>query len=234
MGYGGYIRVSTNEQATNGTSLQSQREAVMRYCELHGLELETILSDEGLSAKDTNRPALRALLNLARTKKIEGIIVYRLDRLFRNLRDALETSRNLEKWGVTLHSVHEKLDTSTPLGRFFFQLMNSLSELERGTIVARIQTALNYKKRKGELTGRLPFGYNLLPDGKTLVPNSEEQAITRQMEQSREQGLTFNRIAVNLNNQAIPGKLGGRWQAITVQQILTRHEFVNGNGGASK
>src|SRR5947207_9644845 len=105
----GYARVSTDEQAREGVSLDAQAAKIRSYCSLHDLTLERVLVDEGLSGAGLNRPALQALLTAIDAGQISGVVVYKLDRLSRSTRDLLDLVDRCEEAGVALHSLQEKL-----------------------------------------------------------------------------------------------------------------------------
>ena len=149
----GYVRVSTEDQAKEGVSLDNQKSKIEAYCQLKDLELSEIVEDAGISAKNLKRPGVQKVLRMARKKKIDAIVVYKLDRIFRSTVDALETTKMFDKWGVSFHSIEETLDTQSAMGRFFFTLTAALAEMERRIIGERTKAALAHKRAKRESTG---------------------------------------------------------------------------------
>jgi DNA invertase Pin-like site-specific DNA recombinase len=111
----GYIRVSTEDQAKEGVSLDSQRAKIQAYCDLKDLELREVIEDAGISAKNLRRPGAQKVLKLTRKKEIDAVVVYKLDRFFRSTIDALETTKAFDKWGVSFHSIEETLDTRSAM-----------------------------------------------------------------------------------------------------------------------
>ena len=130
----GYVRVSTEDQAKEGVSLDNQKSKIKAYCQLKDLELREVIEDAGISAKNLRRPGVQKVLRLARGKEIDAVVVYKLDRIFRSTVDALETTKAFDKWGVSFHSIEETLDTRSAMGRFFFTLTAALAEMERRLI----------------------------------------------------------------------------------------------------
>src|SRR5436309_9354790 len=122
----GYIRVSTESQATEGVSLEAQAERVRAYAVVKGWVLSEILQDEA-SAKDLERPGVLNLLNLVRKRAVDVIIIYRLDRLTRSLVDLPAILKLLEQSGVELVSISESLDTTNATGRLMLNLLVSVS-----------------------------------------------------------------------------------------------------------
>jgi site-specific DNA recombinase len=95
----GYIRVSTEDQAREGVSLDNQKSKIRAYCELKEMEIVGIVEDAGISGKNLNRPGVQKVLDMARRKEVDAVIVYKLDRMFRSTVDALETTKLFAKWG---------------------------------------------------------------------------------------------------------------------------------------
>ena len=125
----GYIRVSTEEQAREGVSLENQKQKIVAYCDIYGLNLVEIIEDAGQSAKSINRDGMQRLMEIIgkRTAEINCIVTYKLDRLFRNAEEALRYSSHWDKKGIALCSVVEQLDTKSAMGKFFFTINASSS-----------------------------------------------------------------------------------------------------------
>lgn len=218
----GYIRVSTEEQAREGISLDNQRAKIEAYCNLNDLQLIEILADEGISAKNLNRPGVQRVLEMVRRKEITGIVIYKLDRMFRNTMDALKIAESLDKRGVALHSITERLDTKSAMGRFFFTLAAALAEMERGQISERITDALANKKRQGyKLGGDVPIGYSVDPDGK-LIPDEKEMKVVGYIKALRAEGFSYREIAARLTAEAVPVRGKDSWNYQTVRNIILK------------
>src|SRR4030043_766794 len=95
----GYIRVSTEDQAREGVSLDNQKSKITAYCQLKDLNLIEVIEDAGISAKNLKRPGVQKVINMARKKQINAVVVYKLDRVFRSTVEALETTKLFDKCG---------------------------------------------------------------------------------------------------------------------------------------
>ena len=219
----GYVRVSTEDQAKEGVSLDNQKAKIEAYCQLKDLELREIIEDAGISAKNLKRPGVQKVLKVARRKEIDAVVVYKLDRIFRSTIDALETTKAFEKWGVSFHSIQETLDTRSAMGKFFFTLTAALAEMERRLIGERTKAALSHKKSKNEKTGGdIPFGYDLTPQG-FLAKNEDEQRVIRNIKRLHGQGFSLRRICSELEREGHKTKRGNAvWHPETIAHIIRR------------
>lgn len=218
-----YIRVSTEGQAQEGVSLEAQEAKIRAYCRLNDLDLVAVFVDAGVSAKRAdNRPELQRALKAAGKGKASALVVYKLDRLARNTVDALEIAERLDRQGVTLHSITEKLDTGSAVGRFFFTLLASLAEMERGIISERTAAAHAHKRSKGEPCGHPPFGYDVR-DG-LLVPNQAEQATMARINALLARGTSQRKLVVILNREGLPAKRGGTWTRASLRSVIASQE----------
>jgi DNA invertase Pin-like site-specific DNA recombinase len=221
----GYIRVSTEGQAIDGVSLDAQEAKIRAYCSLNEIELVAVLADAGLSGKRAdNRPELQRALAMIDTGRADALVVYKLDRLARCTIDALEIAQGLDKRGASLHSLTEKLDTGSAMGRFFFTLVASLAEMERGIISERTAAAHAHKRSRGEATGHAPFGYKLAGDGTTLVPDTDEQQTLALIDALLAQGRSQRAIVGELNRLQRPSKQGGKWQRSSLRSVLATRD----------
>ena len=142
----GYIRCSTTGQATEGVTLEAQTRKIRAYCDLNDLNLVEIIEDAGLSGKSiSGRPGIQRVLELVSSKKIQNVVIFKLDRLARNLKEACEISELMQKKGCNLHSISEKIDTGSATGKLFYHMISAMAEWERGVISERTVTALSLK-----------------------------------------------------------------------------------------
>lgn len=218
-----YIRVSTERQAQEGVSLESQEAKCRAWCEALGYQISGKFTDAGISGKrmDT-RPGLLAALDQACHDKA-ALVVYSLSRLARSTRDALAISERLDKAGADLVSLTEKIDTTTAAGKMVFRMLAVLSEFERDLISERTKTALSYKRSTGHKTGgSVPFGYTVTEEGR-LITNDDEQKALSLIRELRGKGYTLRAICAELKRKGILTKTGATtWHPYTVAAILAR------------
>jgi site-specific DNA recombinase len=221
----GYVRVSTEGQATDGVSLDAQRNAITAYCQLNGLRLVAIEADEGISgSKTSNRPGLRRAVESA-CGSGAVLVAYSLSRIARNTIETLELADRLENAGADLASLSERIDTSGACGRMVFRMLAVLAEFERDQIAERTRLGLAEKRRRGEKTGgRVPFGYRAEDRGGTLVlvEDATEQATLAEARRLQAAGLSLRAIGAELTSRGMAPKAGGRWHAKTLRDAMAR------------
>jgi len=217
----GYVRVSTEEQAREGISLENQQVKIRTYCDLHNFELETIIEDAGKSGKDLNREGVQELIQKVKDKRIGAVLVYKLDRLSRKVIDTLNLIELMKKNHVEFHSIIDSIDTKTAMGKFFINIMASLAQMERDLISERTKDALQMKIIKNERAGQIPYGWMLAEDGKTLLVNVEEQNTIRFIMELHKEGHNYSAICRELTRQGHQ-PLGGYWYAQSIKNILKR------------
>lgn len=213
----GYARVSTGEQA-NGISLDAQAERIQGYAQAKGWELVDILRDDGHSAATLDRPRMQEVLAAIRAGHVQVVIVAKLDRLTRSLRDMDALLTLFRRANVELASLSESLDTTTAGGRLMLHLLVAVSQWEREIIAERTSQALQHKKAKREVYGPTPYGWRRV--GTKLEPEPAEQAVLRRTHALRRRGHSYRAIADRLNQDAVPTKTTGRWHAMTVRRVL--------------
>lgn len=217
----GYVRVSTKEQAESKLSLTHQEQKIRALAVAHDHTLAKMFNDAAESAKDLNRPAVQELLREVESGKIGHVIIYKLDRLIRNVENLGFLLRLFEKKGVTLSSVSESLDTSTAGGRMVVNLLGMIAQWERETIAERTQVALDVKRGRGEkLGGIVPYGHRVR-SGK-LIPHDAEQKVLRAILKARKDGGGYQDIAESLNEQKVKPRKAARWYASTIRAICLR------------
>jgi site-specific DNA recombinase len=214
----GYARVSTDKQAERGVSLEVQIEKIRAMAVVQGGELVDIIIDARESAKSLNRPGMAHLQALVDDSRVDAVIIAKLDRLTRSVKDLAELLQRFQRRGVALISVAESLDTGSAAGRLVLNIMTAVSQWEREVIGERTQTALLHKKTLGKVYNHEPYGF--IRDGDSLVPLAGEQAIVGRIQVLRANGWPLRRIADALNGEGVPTKQGARWFAQTVKDII--------------
>ena len=214
----GYVRVSTEEQAREGVSLEAQKHRITAWTEALDGELLFIAEDAGISGKlIRNRDGLREAIEAACTERA-ALVIYSLSRLSRSTRDTLMLADKLDKAGADLVSLSERIDTTTATGKMVFRMLAVLNEFERDQISERTSAILQHKKAKGEVYSPIPYGFRR--EGKKLVIDQKEQRVISLIMNQRQESISLRKIARQLNNAGIPSKRGGCWYASTVRYIL--------------
>jgi DNA invertase Pin-like site-specific DNA recombinase len=216
----GYIRVSTDKQAEQGHSLDAQRAKLEAYASLYDLELVEVIVDEGASAKNLDRPELPRVLSALAEGRADAVLVTKLDRLTRSVRDLGELMERSQREGWSIRSVGEQLDTASAAGRLVVNILGAVSQWEREAIGERTSAAMQQMKREGLHTGgKVPFGYDCV-EGK-LVINEAQQTVIAEMRRRRANGESLRTIASWLTEEGhLPAS--GRWHAETVKTVIER------------
>ena len=198
-----YVRVSTEEQANEGVSLDAQEARIRAYCAMRGLNLVEVIIDAGVSAGKPmgSRDGGKRVLDLVRARKVNAVVALKLDRLFRNCADCLTVIAGWDKAGVALHLVDiggSAVDTSSAMGRFFLTVMAGAAELERNQVRERTSMAMKHMASRGEYTGgKVRFGYKLDEGGK-LEAVPEEATAVELAGRLRAEGKSLRAVATEL------------------------------------
>jgi site-specific DNA recombinase len=220
----GYIRVSTDKQASEGVSLEAQAAKIRAWAELNDYELVAIHADEGISgASMGKRVGLQEALKGA--KRGMAVVCYSLSRLSRSVEDTLAISRQLDAGGIDLVSLSEKIDTTGAAGRMIFNMLAVLSQFERDQIAERTQSALRHKKATGKVYSPTPYGFEAI-NGE-LVRVADEAEVVAEIIEAKSAGHTLQQIADSLNGRGIPTKKGKQWQPATIHYLMKRSSLVH-------
>jgi DNA invertase Pin-like site-specific DNA recombinase len=218
----GYARVSTDGQAEKGISLAAQQSRIRAMAVLQGLEgaeLADVIIDAGESAKSLNRPGMARLLSLVDAGAVDTVIIAKLDRLTRSVKDLGELLERFSRRGVSLVSVAESLDTGSASGRLVLNIMVSVSQWEREAIGERTKEVLAHKKANREYCGNTEYGFRCR-DGKTVEPDPYEQRVCKTITRLREQGQSLRQIAAYLNKERRLTRSGSLWRHCYVARVL--------------
>jgi site-specific DNA recombinase len=214
-----YLRVSTEDQAAKGVSLEAQRAKIEAYAKLYDLELVAVLEDAGASGKSLDRPGLRQALVMLASGEAKALIVMKLDRLTRSVRDlGLLLERDFASGKAALLSVGEQIDTRSAAGRLVLNVLASVAQWEREAIGERTAAALAHKKAKGERVGGVPYGYRAA--GCTLETVPAEQAVIVQARELRAAGLSLRQVCDQLAARGHLSRTGRPFAPVQVQRML--------------
>jgi DNA invertase Pin-like site-specific DNA recombinase len=209
-----YVRVSTEKQADEGVSLEAQEAQVRAYATLYGLDIVEVIVDAGASAKSLDRPGLTRVLEMLGTGEVTGLLVAKLDRLTRSVRD-LGTLVTTTFAKADLFSVSEQVDTRSASGRLVLNVLSSVSQWEREVIAERTSTAMQHMRSEGKYTGgAAPYGYRL--EGDVLVEVATEQATISRARELRGTGLALRAVAKVLADE---GRLARNGTSLSAQSI---------------
>ena len=218
-----YNRISVEKVNHADVSLDAQRDLGLRYANFNRLEVIGVFS-ETVSGKAThNRPEFNKAVELA-VKNGAHLWVYSLSRLARNLRSVLEYVELFQDKNVKLVSHSENLSFDSAAGVLQTSLLGAFYQFEVSLASERTKTALDSLRGSGKrFSGRLPYGYRLASDNKTLVPVKAEQKVVLLINNLREEGFSYPKIAAELNRKGIATQNGGEWIHQTVRAIYKRH-----------
>src|SRR5690625_466382 len=211
-----YIRVSTREQADEGYSIASQREKLISFCKAMSWSNYKFYVDEGVSAKDMNRPELQRMLKDMRNGNLSMILVYRLDRFTRKVKDLHKMLDEMEQLDCAFKSATEPYDTSSAMGKLIITLIATIAEWETANSSERIKLNLEKKVSSGERVGGIPYPFDL-GDDERLVINEKRSQVTLEMNEMVKSGMSSERVADYLTETNIDKPV---WRSNTVLRIL--------------
>ncbi|BFH15023.1 recombinase family protein [Paenibacillus melissococcoides] len=221
-----YIRVSTDEQAEKGNSLNEQQERLSAYCKAMGWQTPSFYVDDGYSAKDLRRPEIKRLLTDIERRKFDVVLTSKLDRLSRSLLDLLQTVNMLSEHDCSYVSASESFDTSTAVGRMVLQLLGVFAEFERERISERVKDNMtSLAKNTTKAITRPCYGYDVV-DGRYVI-NEDEAHFVRIMCDLAEEGAGHRMIAKKLNDLGSTTKRGKMWDQVNIKRLL-RTETIAG------
>jgi DNA invertase Pin-like site-specific DNA recombinase len=234
-----YIRVSTDDQRKNGVSVGQQIDRCRAYCALHGHDLVDVICDEGVSASIAlgKRKGGAQLLDALRGDKADGVLVNRLDRLFRNALDGLQFFRDVvERGDSCVHSISELIDTSTPAGKLMLTITLGFAQYDRDMDVARARETNKSLREQGRVFGGVPFGCcerlgDIAAEGKPRRLLERDPAMWAQrcaiVDMNKAQGMSLRKIADQLRLDRVPPPRGGRgWSVSTLSNLISSHESL--------
>lgn len=229
----GYIRVSTEEQAKEGVSLDNQIERIKSYCNYKGYELLEVIKDEGISGgKNRDRKGFVRLLGRLEENDFDAIVLYSLERISRDMLTLLCLEKLFDEYDVELHTVEGEIDTSTPDGFMGFAMRAFLGEMERRQVKYRTKRAMEYKKQKGEVVGQVPYGYKR--EKNSLIPDEKEQDLIRIVNRLYQGKKTLSFIVKRLTELGYQTRQGKSFRSQQVKRIIKDYEPVYSSDGSKQ
>ncbi|NLN71207.1 MAG: recombinase family protein [Thermoplasmatales archaeon] len=215
-----YARVSTEEQANAGQSLEAQMDSLRRFCAAHDLEIAGEYIDDGYTGRNTNRAAYRRMFSAEERKKWDVLVVLKMDRIHRNSRNFMDMMDDLNKNKQGFVSTYDKIDTGNAVGRFVMDMIQRIAQLESEQIGERTYIGMKEKASTGGgiMGFNPPFGYGI-EDGE-LRGTEEELAVVSDMFAMYAGGMTLDAIAYRLNSLGTLTRRGNPWNKYNLRTIL--------------
>ena len=222
-----YIRVSSDEQV-EGFSLSAQTRACREFAERRNWQVVKVYEDPGESGKNDRRPGFQTMLHGAQAGEFKVLLVHKLDRFSRNIDTTLKYFRELNNCDVTVASVTEDFDYSTPMGRMFFRMMAVFAQWYLENLSAETVKGKRERAKQGLHNGRVPFGYALSADNRVAQVVPDEAIILKKAFEMYSTGeYTDRQIAAYLNNAGFVTRKNRQWSKDTVRDFL-QNEFYYG------
>ncbi len=219
-----YTRVSTDDQAREGYSLDAQKERLAAYCEAQGWDIVEFYIDDGHSGRNTKRPEYQRMM--ADKDRWDLILVMKMDRIHRNSKNFMTMMEDLEKWGKKFTSMNESLDTSNAVGRFVVDIIQRIAQLESEQIGERTYMGMAQKAESG--TGLLgfnpPYGYCIKEDDLAIV--EAEAEVVREVFASYLAGRKMKEIAEGLNQKDVRTRRGNGWTIYSISRLLRNPAYA--------
>lgn len=215
-----YIRVSTDEQATEGFSLEAQKERLAAFCKSQGWIVHKFYVDPGETARNMNRPSLKEMLQDAKTGKFDVVLVYKVDRLSRRVKDLQSIIERLDEAGVMFKSATEPFETTASSGRLFLNMLSAFAEFESDTIAERAYMGMLANSRLGNYNGGgISDGY--LVKDKKFVPDPERAGIIKHIfTKYTEEDIGGRRLARWFNENKLFSRNGKKWTENSIIEVL--------------
>ena len=229
-----YTRVSTEDQAREGFSLEVQRNYLLQYAKNFGWDIFCSMSgrdvymDDGYSGGNMDRPAMQRLLFDARSKRIDMVLVYKQDRLSRKLKDLLALLEEFESLGIGYKSATEPFDTTSSAGKMAIQMLGSCAEFERNRLVERVFPGMVIGVKKGHWQGAryAPYGYRYNKETKKFEVHAEEAKIVKEIYAMYISGKSTSQIAGHYYNLGIASRQGGKFYTKFISSILKNKAYL--------
>ncbi len=246
-----YVRVSTLNQIER-ESLSTQESRLKAYCKANNIASYKIYKDAGISAKDIKRPALEQLMQDTEQEKIQTIIVTKLDRITRSLKDLIGLMEFFEKHKVKFISISQNIDTTGPMGRFMLNLLGSVAQVEREMTAERVAEDMHHRALTGKWNGGpIPYGYTIrrriinelkekgsdeseaikeaskkTPEAKRLYIDEEEAEIMKKIYEMYLEEKSLRGVTDRLNAEGYKTRKSLPWATASVSRVLTNPTYT--------
>ena len=223
-----YPRVSTEDQSRFGHSLDEQKERMLKLCDYKNYEVYKVYEDAGISAKDMNRPAFQEMIQDIKDGKINKIIVHKLDRLTRSIKDLEEICTFLDQNNCSLESISEDINTSSANGKFFIRMLTILAQLEIERTSERTKVGLAGAIKQGHIPHQAPLGYK--HENKKLVIDHLTKDVVIRIFELYHKGMSYQKISALFNKEQVLGKTNWRDSSIVaiLENEIYKGDFVHG------
>ena len=216
-----YPRVSTEDQSKFGHSLDEQKDKLLKLCDFKDYEVYKIYEDAGVSAKDTNRPKFKEMIEDVKLGNINKIIVYKLDRLTRSIKDLENICTLLEENNCSLESVAEEINTETANGKFFIRMLTILAQLEIERTSERTKFGMTGAVKKGHFSGNAPIGYKRI--NKVLVIDELEAEVVKRIFELYVSGKSITSIVKLFNSEKVLNK---KWITTRLDKLISNYVYI--------
>lgn len=224
-----YIRVSTEEQAIEGYSIEAQKNRAIEYCSKMGYDIVGFYVDEGISGKSLNRPKVQELIQDVKKRKFDIVVLYRLDRFTRSLKDLANIIELFDKYNVQMKSTSEDLDVSSLSGRAMVQMLGVFAEFERGSIAERVAMGLEQRMREGLYKSpRPPFGYTYDKVTKSYLIDPPRAELVREIFRLHQSGKGVDSICKIMNERGIKTSYNSEFHRTFVKRMFTNGWYYCG------
>ena len=223
-----YCRVSTEEQAVDGFSIKAQIDKLTKYADANEWEVVDYYIDDGISGKNLiNRCEVNRLIEDIKNGRIKNVLVYKLDRITRSVKDLIYLIELFDEYNCTFSSQTEKIDTSNAVGRMFVKIIGIFAEFERENLAERVSLGYEQKTREGNYTNcNGVYGYDYIIGEGRLVVNEKESCIVKKIYELYLSGHSMLSIAKIFIEEDVPTKRGGVWRQSTIRSILTNPLYI--------
>ena len=223
-----YVRVSTEEQSREGFSLKEQEERLKEFCNFKRYEIYKIYKDAGISAKNDKRPAYQEMMSDVKSKNINVIVAFKLDRLTRSVYDIEKLMKTVNDYECDIDCMADESNTTTSNGRMVMRIMTSVSQNEIEKCSERTKFGMVGAIKSGHIPNRTPLGFKRID--KKLVPDLITKDVIVRVFDLYLEGKSHQTIANIYNKEKILGK--NNWYDSTIQKILSNElykgDFING------